>query len=95
MDDLKTCPFCGGAEYRIEPGGQTWRGTRGYSEPQYFHLLHHGKIPEGDGFQECFVQIRARTEAELLSIWNDRAVPAVQADCDASIRSAIITAGEG
>ena len=73
MDDLKPCPFCGGTKHRIEPGGQTWRGTAGYSAPQYFHLYHNGTIPEGDGFQMCAIQIRARTEAELLSIWNTRA----------------------
>ena len=66
------CSFCGGVDFRIEPGGQTWMGVKGYSEPQYFHLYHNGKVPEGDGFQSCAVQIRARTEAELHSIWNYR-----------------------
>lgn len=73
MDKLEPCPFCGGTQYRIEAGGQTWRGVKGYSEPQYFHLYHNGKVPEGDGFQTCSVQIRARTEDELFSIWNTRA----------------------
>lgn len=67
------CPFCGGVEFRIEAGGQTWRGVKGYSDPQYWHLYHNGTIPEGDGFQMCSVQIRARTEAELYSIWDWRA----------------------
>jgi hypothetical protein len=26
--DIMPCPFCGGADYRIEPGGQTARGYR-------------------------------------------------------------------
>lgn len=78
MDKLEPCPFCGGTQYRIEAGGQTWRGVKGYSEPQYFHLYHNGKVPEGDGFQTCSVQIRARTEDELFSVWNTRAAPTVK-----------------
>ena len=70
MSDIKPCPFCGGTEHRIEPGGMTWRGVRGYSDPQYYHLYHSGRIPEGDGFQSCSVVFRCRTEAELLSVWN-------------------------
>jgi len=68
--EMMPCPFCGGDEFRIEAGGQTWRGVKGYSEPQYWHLYHSGTIAEGDGFQMCSVKIRARTEAELHSIWN-------------------------
>ena len=69
--DLMPCPFCGGTEYRLEAGGQTWMGVKGYSEPQYWHLYHNGTVPEGDGFQICSVQIRARTESECVSIWNN------------------------
>ena len=47
-------------------------GVKGYSPAQYYHLHHNGKIPEGDGFQTCYVQIRARTELKLVSIWNTR-----------------------
>ena len=72
MSDLLPCPFCGGDKFRIEPGGQTWRGMSGYTAAQYYHLCHNGDIPEGDGFQTCSVVIRARTELELVSIWNTR-----------------------
>lgn len=77
VPELLPCPFCAGIEFRVEAGGQTWRGMKGYSEPQYWHLYHNGTIPEGDGFQMCSVQIRARTEAELHSIWNTRARPPI------------------
>ena len=70
---LSPCPFCSGTDYHIIPGGQTWRGVKGYSNPQYFHLYHNGRIPEGDGFQNCSVQLRCRTEDELLVVWNTRA----------------------
>ena len=62
-------------------------GVKGYSEPQYFHLYHNGKVPEGDGFQSCAIQIRARTEAELHSIWNYRPANQLftQADLDAAV----------
>ena len=76
--DIMPCPFCGGADYRIEPGGQTWRGVKGYSAPQYFHFYHNGVVPEGDGFQSCSVQIRARTETECTSIWNNSKMEAAQ-----------------
>ena len=71
--ELKPCPFCGGNEYRIEPGGQVWRGTGGYSDPQYFHFYHNGRITTGDGFQTCAVQFRCRTEEECFTAWNTRA----------------------
>ena len=69
--ELIPCPFCGSSNYRIEAGGQTWRGVKGYSEPQYYHLYHNGIIPEGDGFQSCSIQIRARTDAECVAVWNN------------------------
>ena len=76
--DLMPCPFCGGTEYRLEPGGQTGTGVKGYTEPQYWHLYHNGRVLEGDGFQSCSVQIRARTETECTSIWNNSKMEAAQ-----------------
>ena len=80
---LKPCPFCGGAEVRIEAGGQVWRGVKGYSDPQYYHLHHNGRIPTGDGFQTCYVNLRVRSEEEAIAAWNTRA--------DLSAIAAIVT----
>lgn len=68
--DLKPCPFCGGGETNIEPCGQTWMGQQ-YSEPQFYRLTHHGKLPEGDGFETCHIQFRARTTHDIVYMWND------------------------
>ena len=68
--DLKPCPFCKGGETRIEPCGQTWMGQQ-YSEPQYYRLTHNGKLPEGDGFETCHIQFRARTPHDIVYMWND------------------------
>jgi len=68
--DLKPCPFCEGGETRIEPFGQTWMGQK-YSEPQFYRLTHHGKLPEGDGFETCHIQFRAKTPHDLVYMWND------------------------
>ena len=70
VPDLKPCPFCGGGETRIEPCGQTWMGQQ-YSEPQFYRLTHHGKLPEGDGFETCHIQFRARTTHDIVYMWND------------------------
>jgi len=72
-DDLKPCPFCGGGITTIEGGGQTWRGVNGYSDPQFYHLRHFGKLSETDDFPRCFVEFRCRTEAEAIAAWNTRA----------------------
>jgi hypothetical protein len=73
-DDLKPCPFCGGGITTIEGGGQTWRGVNGYSDPQFYHLRHFGKLSETDDFPRCFVEFRCRTEAEAIAAWNTRAL---------------------
>lgn len=67
----KPCKYCGGVEVRIKPGGQTWRGVKGYSSPQYYHLMHNGVFNFGDSFQNCSVVFRGRTKEELLEIWNE------------------------
>jgi hypothetical protein len=72
-DDLKPCPFCGGGITTIEGGGQIWRGVNGYSDPQFYHLRHFGKLSETDDFPRCFVEFRCRTEAEAIAAWNARA----------------------
>lgn len=74
MSDINPCPFCGSTEVRIDAGGQVWCGVKGYSEPQYYHLRHNGKLKSGDGFQSCFVEIRGRTGPEVLAIWNNHNV---------------------
>ena len=71
-EKLKPCPFCGGTEVRIEAGGQLLRGTKGYSDPQYYHLHHNGRIAFGDGFQTCHVNLRVRTQQEAIVAWNTR-----------------------
>jgi hypothetical protein len=71
-DDLKPCPFCGGGITTIEGGGQIWRGVNGYSDPQFYHLRHFGKLSETDDFPRCFVEFRCRTEAEAIAAWNTR-----------------------
>ena len=68
--ELLPCPFCEGGETRIEPCGQTWMGQK-YSEPQFYRLTHHGKLPEGDGFETCHIQFRARTTTDIVYMWND------------------------
>ena len=70
--ELLPCPVCGGGTHMVRTGGQTWWG-RWRTDPQYYYLYHNGVIPEGDGFQSCSATIRARTELELVSIWNTRA----------------------
>ena len=65
------CKYCGGAKVTIKPGGQTWRGVKGYSPAQYYHLTHSGVFRWGDGFQNCSVSLRGRTKEELLGVWND------------------------
>jgi hypothetical protein len=71
--ELKPCPFCRGTDVRIDAGGQIWRG-QGYSDPQFYHLHHNGRLPSGDGFQTCYVNLRVRTEAEAIAAWNTRAL---------------------
>lgn len=71
--ELMPCPFCGGGITSVEAGGQIWRGVNGYSEPQFYHLLHFGKLSETDDFPRCFVEFRCRTEAEAIAAWNQRA----------------------
>jgi hypothetical protein len=66
---LRPCPFCGGTDVIIEGQGQLWRGVKGYSDPQYFTLTHHGELA-GDGFQKCHVVFRGRTHDEVLTYWN-------------------------
>lgn len=72
-DELKSSPFGSIGKIEIEGKGQTWRGVKGYSEPQYFFLRHHGDLREDDTFQTVYIEIRARTEAQAISLWNTRA----------------------
>jgi len=74
MKNLKPCPFCGGGENRVEPKGQVWRGTKGYSDPQWFELIHLCEFDER--FLRPVIRFKAHTEAQLAEIWNARAVEA-------------------
>lgn len=71
-DQIKPCPFCGGTGVEIEGKGQLWRGVKGYSDPQYFTLRHHGSLNTGDEFDSCHVYFRARKEEDLIKYWNTR-----------------------
>jgi hypothetical protein len=71
--ELKPCPFCGGGITSIEGKGQVWRGTKGYSDPQYYELNHFGRLSEVDDFPRCHIVFRCRTDAEAITAWNARA----------------------
>ena len=88
-DALEPCPFCKEGVTSIEGKGQTWRGTGGYSDPQWYQLNHYGKLSETDDFPHCSVEFRCRTEAEAIAAWNTRALPAVD---PAAIREAALQA---
>ena len=69
-DELKPCPFGSKGKTEIEGKGQIWRGVKGYSDPQYFQLCHHGRLHDSDTFPTVFVEIRARTEEQAREMWN-------------------------
>lgn len=84
-DELKPCPFGSKGKTEIEGKGQIWRGVKGYSDPQYFQLCHHGRLHDSDTFPTVFVEIRARTEEQAREMWNTRAdlaTPMRCAECD-------------
>jgi hypothetical protein len=67
---MKTCRICGEVgEISLEGKGQIWRG-QSYSDPQYWQLNHWGKLDKDDDFPKCFVELRGRSEEQLLEIWN-------------------------
>ena len=70
--DLKPCPFCGGTNTSIEPMGQIWRGVKGYSDPQYYVLVHHDHLPQNDGRAWCYIKMTSKTEADVIEAWNTR-----------------------
>lgn len=72
-DELKPCPFGSKGKTEIEGKGQIWCGIKGYSDPQFFYLRHHGRLHDGDTFPTVSVDIRARTEEQAREIWNTRA----------------------
>ncbi len=86
-DALLPCPFCKGTDITVEGKGQTWRGTGGYSHPQFYELRHHGNLSEVDDFPHCYITFRCRTEAEAIAAWNVRALPAID---PAAIREAAL-----
>ena len=69
MTEPATCVHCGGGKYQLYPGGQTWMGVKGYSDPQYWHLSHWCAKPEADPFLTCTITLRGRTNEELLARW--------------------------
>lgn len=71
--ELKPCPFCRGGETRIDPQGQTWRGTKGYSDPICYRLVHFCKGILPDDYVTNRMELRARTEAQAIEAWNTRA----------------------
>jgi hypothetical protein len=81
-EKLKPCPFGSKGSTDIEGMGKLWRGTAGYSDPQYFHLRHHGRLHDGDTFSAIFVEIRARTEEQVRAMWNTRAPDPVRDAAD-------------
>lgn len=77
IEELKPCPICGGSTVEIEPAGMIWKGAGNYSAPQYWRLLHWGQLDtdNGDDFPTCKVEMRHRTEAQLIAAWNTRTPP--------------------
>ena len=70
MAENRPCPFCGGTKIWIKAGGQNWRGVKGWSDPQWFQLIHNGVLDRGDGvFETCTIQLRARTGPGALAAW--------------------------
>ena len=70
IKNLNPCPFCGSGVVTIEGKGQIWRGVKGYSAPQYYYLRHFCAKDTVDPFNTASVEMRGRTEEDLIARWN-------------------------
>lgn len=65
---MKSCRHCG-VTPPVEGKGATWRGTGGWSKPNYFKVTHHC-LPDENKVTRAYAEITGRTEEEAIELWN-------------------------
>ena len=67
--ELKPCPFCGGSNTLIEPGGRVWAGTR-WGEPTSYKVIHWCLVPLGQPTRR--IERVGRDIESAVKAWNER-----------------------
>ena len=69
LNELKSCPFCGGNNNDIKEGSKIWLGTK-WSDPISYSIYHWCETSVGE--ISNFIQIKAKTIEKMIEIWNTR-----------------------